>query len=310
LLPAVQKVREAAARSTCGNNLKQISLAAQNYESAQRVFPYGMYTINQTDYGQTNFYSNGGSGVGCIAALLPYLEQDNVYRQLQVSWDPFASSTIWSLNAANTAPARTRIKNFECPSAANDAADGYLAFHRSTISGGGYIWEASAFGPAANLGITNYLGVAGQYGVMGSNITAGGVPVDQLRGVFVHPQVRLFGTGATERQSATSVVLITDGTSNTTMFGESVGHGYASGIPNRLRLSWSWICAGSCPTAFGLQTGTNLTFGQWSSKHSGDIVQFAFCDGSVRSLKPSIAPGTFVALSTIKQGEVVDLSSL
>ncbi|MGL6097721.1 MAG: DUF1559 domain-containing protein, partial [Fimbriiglobus sp.] len=79
LLPAVQKVREAAARSTCQNNMKQMGVAAHNYESAYGVLP----AVGQCD-------SVGGIGGaytihGWSVWILPYMEQDAVYRQLNVS---------------------------------------------------------------------------------------------------------------------------------------------------------------------------------------------------------------------------------
>ena len=67
LLPAVQKVREAAARSQCSNNLKQLGLASLNYESSHGTLPPG--------YVQK-------SGVSALAFLLPYIEQDNLYGQI------------------------------------------------------------------------------------------------------------------------------------------------------------------------------------------------------------------------------------
>jgi len=70
LLPAVQKVREAAARMTCSSNLHQLGVAAHNYESANNRLPPG------TD----------ANGIGCIVMLLPYIEQDNQYRLW--SWPP------------------------------------------------------------------------------------------------------------------------------------------------------------------------------------------------------------------------------
>src|SRR5579885_1120241 len=117
LLPAVQKVREAAARTQCSNNLKQLALAAQNYESANGKFPPGLAGINYVDQGTTPDWNTSGALVGCLAYLLPYVEQQNVYSQLVVNWDPNAAAPAWFLDAANTAPARTRIKTFECPSA-------------------------------------------------------------------------------------------------------------------------------------------------------------------------------------------------
>src|SRR5436190_4054050 len=72
LLPAVQKVREAAARMSCSNNLKQISLAAHNYASANSdQFPPGM--INDTTQSGYNWISS-------LTFLLPYVEQDNAYK--------------------------------------------------------------------------------------------------------------------------------------------------------------------------------------------------------------------------------------
>src|SRR5436309_5379117 len=67
LLPAVQKVREAANRMSCQNNLKQIALAAHNYHDSNGVFPYGKNRI---------------TFAGPLALILPYLEQGNIYNQI------------------------------------------------------------------------------------------------------------------------------------------------------------------------------------------------------------------------------------
>src|SRR5215470_12052615 len=82
LLPAVQKVREAAARTQCKNNLKQIGLAFHNYHSAQSRFPPG--------FNSQAAYTDGpslGPGWGWGAYLLSYLEQDNLYRQINFTKD-------------------------------------------------------------------------------------------------------------------------------------------------------------------------------------------------------------------------------
>jgi prepilin-type N-terminal cleavage/methylation domain-containing protein/prepilin-type processing-associated H-X9-DG protein len=92
LLPAVQKVREAAARMTCTNNLKQLTLAAHNYHDANSKLPSGRNTNN----------------ISTHAFLLPYIEQDNVFRLIDfnVAWN----------HANNTAARAVNIKTFLCPS--------------------------------------------------------------------------------------------------------------------------------------------------------------------------------------------------
>ena len=82
LLPAVQKVREAAARLKCQNNLKQIGLGMHNYESANGKFPPGFTSK------AANVDGDGlGSGWGWAAYLLPQMEQDNLYRQINLGND-------------------------------------------------------------------------------------------------------------------------------------------------------------------------------------------------------------------------------
>ncbi|MBA4191907.1 MAG: hypothetical protein C0467_28340 [Planctomycetaceae bacterium] len=131
LLPAVQKVREAAARMTCSNNLKQIGLGCHNYESANQVFP----TIGQCDS------TGSGSTVYVVHStatmILPYIEQNAVYVKFNV--DAPVSTTGYTgmhIKAAGYAyddnrwpsgqdAAKTKIKTYICPSApiANEARD-------------------------------------------------------------------------------------------------------------------------------------------------------------------------------------------
>src|ERR1700727_2983093 len=77
LLPAVQKVREAAARMKCTNNLKQIGLALHSYHDANNMFPSG-YVDGNTDPNSTPD-NDVGPGWGWAAYTLPYLEQGNVF---------------------------------------------------------------------------------------------------------------------------------------------------------------------------------------------------------------------------------------
>jgi prepilin-type N-terminal cleavage/methylation domain-containing protein len=102
LLPAVQKVREAASLLSCKNNLKQIGLAMHHYHDTQRTFPVGYY--DPTPWPQLD----NGPGWGWGAFLLPYLEQDNLYKQIN-----------FKLDVGDPANANVRnvfLKVFFCPS--------------------------------------------------------------------------------------------------------------------------------------------------------------------------------------------------
>src|SRR5207245_1341168 len=97
LLPAVQKVREAAARVQCQNNLKQMALALHNYHDVNQKFPWGHQDSN-------NFYS-----LPWAVYILPYLEQDNLYRLFDTRKS--------FLDPANQGPqAQTRVPVYVCPS--------------------------------------------------------------------------------------------------------------------------------------------------------------------------------------------------
>jgi prepilin-type N-terminal cleavage/methylation domain-containing protein/prepilin-type processing-associated H-X9-DG protein len=104
LLPAVQKVREAAARSKCSNNLKQIGLAAHGYHGVQLTFPPG--------YMATGPYSDGATdttpGWGWGTFLLPHLEQDNLFRTIEFN--------LSVADPANAAAVQTMLPVYLCPS--------------------------------------------------------------------------------------------------------------------------------------------------------------------------------------------------
>jgi prepilin-type N-terminal cleavage/methylation domain-containing protein len=109
LLPAVQKAREAAARTQCINNLKQIGLAMHNYHGVNSAFPVGYYDPTAWPPGyQTPDGLDHGPGWGWAAFLLPYMEQDNLYRQINFAVD-VGDPTMATVRT-------TVVKNFVCPS--------------------------------------------------------------------------------------------------------------------------------------------------------------------------------------------------
>lgn len=90
LLPAVQKVREAAARSTCANNLKQIALAAHNFESTYGILPPGQLGAYPGSSATDPLRSTGVFDAQCFGSLvflLPYVEQENIYKKFTIGFD-------------------------------------------------------------------------------------------------------------------------------------------------------------------------------------------------------------------------------
>jgi prepilin-type N-terminal cleavage/methylation domain-containing protein/prepilin-type processing-associated H-X9-DG protein len=112
LLPAVQKVREAAARSTCQNNLKQMGVAVHNYESAYQYLPTSGKGIDASAAGinGVNFDVNS-----TFTQLLPYVEQEAAYRLFNLIY-PYNASTAVTAAPTNRQGAQTQIKTFLCPS--------------------------------------------------------------------------------------------------------------------------------------------------------------------------------------------------
>jgi prepilin-type N-terminal cleavage/methylation domain-containing protein len=345
LLPAVQKVREAAARIQCANNLKQIALAAHTYHDAYKRLPPGGNVSPNALSANGSQYTFGqpydGPYTGPLAFLLPYVEQGNIYNQLlaTVQTNPTKAKGIelftlnstagaWAYSYApydfqttggvppNVSPngtgythiADAHVPIYECPSddlyqtipaLGSDGnggqwnggvIDGYW------VSGGhawiDFVWDWPGFGH--EMGGTNYIANAGYLGP-----DSGAQAVKYI--------------GPYYQNSKTTLQAISDGTSNTVAFGETLA---SNDIVRRFRLSW--MGSGSQSTAWGLVSGgtTNpnnpnyMNHHNFSSRHAGGIVQFGYNDGSVRAMHYGVDFNNFIAATGMRDGVVVNFSAL
>src|SRR5262245_37153285 len=115
LLPAVQKIREAANRSKCQNNLKQLGLACHNFEGNFGKLPPGYLgpIPNERVYGSE---VDAIQHAGLMVYLLPYFEHDSLFRQLKIDLDVNRTGPAWFTDATNWNLAQTRLPTLECPS--------------------------------------------------------------------------------------------------------------------------------------------------------------------------------------------------
>src|SRR5262249_40501481 len=156
-----------ANRLACANNLKQIGLAAHNYQATYGKLPPG-YLGPVPNESLPPYDDNFNlQWVGCLVYLLPYLEQENLYRQLLVNFDVNQFGPNWWTNAANWRMAQTRIPLFLCPSddPYRSTLGTFVARHIANVPGRGSGWAKFLPPPTdATLGRTNYAGVAGPFG--------------------------------------------------------------------------------------------------------------------------------------------------
>jgi prepilin-type N-terminal cleavage/methylation domain-containing protein/prepilin-type processing-associated H-X9-DG protein len=307
LLPAVQKVRSAAANIQCRNNLKQIALACHNYHDAYGSFPAG--SVYKLVAGRWNYYDTW------TISILPYLEQDNLHKL----YDPNLPNAVPDAVSPGMATLRqTALKVYVCPADPNPLVP-----------------ATPESGPGGTSGLSRPLYMPGTYRcVAGADwggtdwgVDQGGPnenwdDATQLPWLMAHyPEDRgvMHATGVAGG-SPERIANITDGTSNTLMVGE-----YATKTHRSRRTFWAYAYTSyneSCVTFAQTRTlipdfdlcartppgGTNQCKRAWGSFHSAGMLNFAMCDGSVRGISPSVdMVSVLPALATIAGGETVNL---
>ncbi len=306
LLPAVQKVREAAARMSCSNNLKQLGLALHNYESARGKFPpAAKWDFDAPAGSPTNYVRHS-----MFAYILPEIEQGNVARI-------YTFSAQWS-TAPNADAIQTPIKTFQCPSASNprftQVTSGALAGRQRATSD--YAPLTGINPQLANLGVITARG--------SSSYTEGGFGLGGYQGFFVNVWK--------DTDPTTRIADISDGLSNTlalvecserpdlyvgnkkiALSLEDLDNPDNSTNANAQVTGAPWAQPRIQIVIDGFNPQSNNFFGSkvinatncsevWS-RHSGGA-NFLLADGSVRFVRESIAANDFASLVTRAAGDI------
>ncbi len=286
LLPAVQKVREAAARMKCQNNLKQLGVALHSFHDAQGTFPTCPTTVN-----------NASAGVGWHCYILPHIEQAGLGSTMNPTMG------TWSTTNVNTTMGATRVAGFLCPS--------YDQFNSgSTI-------DAPSTGVLAFT--THYVGNAGPKGTNPTTGTAYNVtqPTSSQGGLAcdgVLPYYPTFTAANPTIPAAVKITDITDGTTNTLLMFETSWRGMET-APNSFRawprgIQWANDSNSSKNVTNAMRTvkyngGGNYNDISMGSNHSGGC-NVAFADGSIRFLRESVDLNTVLKpLASRAAGEVI-----
>jgi len=316
LLPAVQKVREAAARLSCSNNLKQIGLAFHNYHDSNQHFPQAYQPLAQDD--PTAPPGTGKYGASCFTLILPYLEQGTINTRID--------TTRAALSSVNMPPGNTiystGIKTFLCPSAPGQPTVEYSAELRQSFSNFGV--SVSVPSPLI-FGRTDYAPDAGL------SVAIPGININGAASIIVQPP-----------DGPIRMTDVTDGLSSTVMMTEDAGRPGWYGNKGLVTSSGSYMAGpngpapqggggwadplnyiatnGSDPSGSGIAAGggfDGIPAAPYtcSERCSNDSEIFSFHiggsnigmgDGSVRFLRSGATLNQMAALLSRAGGEVVD----
>jgi prepilin-type N-terminal cleavage/methylation domain-containing protein/prepilin-type processing-associated H-X9-DG protein len=272
LLPAVQKVREAAARTQCINNLKQVGLALQNYHDVNKKFPPGYVSAYDSSGNDT------GPGWGWAAHILPQMEQDNLFHQIDLR-QPIEA-------AINAQPRTVIVKSFLCPS----DSPPLQAFPVGPRSSSGQLMRT-----ICTIAPANYVG---NYGVGEPGVDGDGI-------FYRNSAVRI--EDITDGTSSTLMV-----GERSFRFAEATWVGAVTGANHALTPGSPFSYAEPAAANFVLgHTGETYKgpaypeeSNHFSARHTGGG-NFVFADGHVTYLSSSTSYQTFKALSTRSGGEAI-----
>jgi prepilin-type processing-associated H-X9-DG protein len=303
LVPAVQKVRDAAARTQCLNNLKNIGIAIHMYHDQNKKLPasqYGDYS-DSSAFGGPYFTSSSWS---FLALILPYVDQQPLYQ----------SGNIPTTRLGATSAIATPVPVYLCPT-------------------------DPAFGPKTHAELTRYtrwpgntastilVGLTSYKGVLGSNFNYGdfanATPAFRNSGDGFWGANGLFSLDVWK--APIKLVQITDGTSNTFMVGEDFFNPAWANVTAPAGNEFSWAHAvgavRTCampPNNLTHPNGTPInvassnsrewgSYNGFKSKHQGGV-HFLYADGTVRFIDNSVPLGTYRAMASYAGGETVNIA--
>jgi prepilin-type N-terminal cleavage/methylation domain-containing protein/prepilin-type processing-associated H-X9-DG protein len=342
LLPAIQKVREAANRSTCLNNLKQMAMAALNYESAHGALPFNAITKNNNQYpfipyaqgtvptpGSTSGTQGRCSG---LVPLLPYLEQN-----------PIASVYVFNVDWSdplNVNVLTIAFKTFRCPSSPNQdvmvpayattyIAPGNNAFAPPNAPGSGTNILGGKVYPTQKAMSTGWSSDYAPLCQVKTTKDANGAEIGAANPLLqgVYPGIAP-SKGAMRQNGPTRILEITDGTSTTTLYSEAAGR-EKQYFADRIGVAYDttsitgpiWADSDNRLTVTGTDATGRGGIGTGPcvmncNNLQGDIYSFhigganvAFADGSVRFVRETVNIVTLAALVTKSSGETIDSNS-
>ena len=313
LLPAVQAAREAARRSQCINNLKQIGLGLHNYHQAIGTFPLANAVAysdpgNQTDWGTWS----------AQAMMLPYLEQIALYNSMNFAWDCW-----WGTGSGyNSTAFNTNLNIFICPSDGESPRSGNNNNYFGSLGTTTDPWNVNATGIFAHktsYSVADITDGTSNTIAFGEALVASALSNRAKWRGGVTPTSASAGTAIDANQVQAGV--LSDLQTCTQIFnsgsnpaGNNKGYRWGTGspgighfntivTPNSVTYPWSG-CRYGC-------VGCGNDYGQYittTSNHSGGV-NAAMGDGSVRFFKSSIAQNVWWALGTRSNGEVLSADS-
>ena len=301
LLPAVQKVREAANRASCGNNLKQIGLAFHNYHDSFGALPPDRIALSWPTW---------------AVLILPYIEQDNVYKLWNIQKRYYEQN---GPEGSTNDPCPIQIKLYFCPS--RRGVPGMPSVPMPKAS------DLASGGAPRPGGMSDYADCGGTDGSTGALLEGTGwqtVPSGLNLDSVPPPPL---GTLCVSFRSQTNFAAITDGLSNTLLVGEKYifptdlpGNGtdgsvYSSGNGQENTFRRFVGNNGASPPLLRSlvptteDPGRDANGSQWADKAFGSahpgICQFVFCDGSVKGLPVGININTLQLLGVRNDGQVI-----